>query len=456
MGDIAFGSVALVVLFLVNSLLAASRAALVGASRPRLRQMVEQGISGANLALRVAEDATPLIATLRLAQTITRFLIAGLIAIIFEPSLAAVLAAWPTISAQAGPLAWLVVMLLAALFIVAVGEFLPESWVMRAPERWAVVFAAPVAALEWVLSPLMRLMLYAASRVAAPLAGRQIPFVTEEEIKTMVDAGEEGGVIEEDEKEMIYSIFEIGETVAREIMVPRIDVLALDVSTPLPEAVEAALSAGHSRIPVYQGNIDNIAGLLYAKDLLRAWKDGSQAANLRDLLRPAYFVPETKKVDELLADLQRKRIHLAVVVDEYGGTAGIVTLEDIVEEIVGEIRDEYDVNEESLFERISADEYIFDARIDLDEVNELLGLHLPSGVSDSLGGFIYAQLGHVPAPGEKVAADLMTFEVLTVTGRRIRKVRALRRPHVDPAANDGDEPARGAAPVAEKDEDDGG
>jgi magnesium and cobalt exporter, CNNM family len=456
MGDIAFGSVALVVLFLVNSLLAASRAALVGASRPRLRRMVEQGISGASLALRVAEDATPLIATLRLAQTITRFLIAGLIAIIFEPTLAAVIAAWPSVSAQAGPLAWLVVMLLAALFIVAVGEFLPESWVMRAPERWAVVFAAPVAALEWVLSPLMRLMLFAASRVARPLAGRQIPFVTEEEIKTMVDAGEEGGVIEEDEKEMIYSIFEIGETIAREIMVPRIDVLALDGSTPLPEAVEAVLSAGHSRIPVYEGNIDNIVGLLYAKDLLRAWKDGSQAANLRDLLRPAYFVPETKKVDELLADLQRKRIHLAVVVDEYGGTAGIVTLEDIVEEIVGEIRDEYDVNEESLFERISDDEYIFDARIDLDEVNELLGLHLPSGVSDSLGGFIYAQLGHVPAPAEKVAADQVTFEVLTVTGRRIRKVRALRRPHVDPAEANGDEPARGEAPVAEKDEDDGG
>jgi putative hemolysin len=455
MADIAFGSVALVVLFLINSLLAAARAALVGASRARLRQLVEKGVSGATLALRVADDATPLIATIRLAQTVTRFLIAGLIAIIFEPTLAAVLAAWPNVSAQAGPLAWLVIMLLAALFIVSVGEFLPESWVMRSPERWAVVFAPPVAALEWVLSPLMRLILFAASRVATPLAGRQIPFVTEEEIKTMVDAGEEGGVIEEDEKEMIYSIFEIGETIAREIMVPRIDMLALDVSTPLPEAVDAVLSAGHSRVPIYDASIDNIVGLLYAKDLLRAWKDGSQAANLRDLLRPAYFVPETKKVDELLADLQRKRIHLAVVVDEYGGTAGIVTLEDIVEEIVGEIRDEYDVNEESLFERISDDEYVFDARIDLDEVNELLNLHLPSGVSDSLGGYIYAQLGHVPAPGEKVAADQAAFEVLTVTGRRIRKVRALRRPRVE-ASENGEEPAHGAAPVAEEDEDDGG
>jgi CBS domain containing-hemolysin-like protein len=250
----------------------------------------------------------------------------------------------------------------------------------------------------------------------------------------MVDAGEEGGVIEEEEKEMIYSIFEIGETMAREIMVPRMDVLALDVSTPLPEALDAVLKAGHSRVPIFDGHIDNIVGLLYAKDLLRAWKDGSQLGSLRDLLRPAYFVPETKKVDELLAELQQRRIHLAVVVDEYGGTAGIVTLEDIVEEIVGEIRDEYDVNEESLFERVSDDEYIFDARIDLDEVNELLKLDLPSGQSDSLGGYIYGQLGHVPAPGEKVHAEGVDFEVLSVTGRRIRKVRALRRPAEPPAA----------------------
>jgi CBS domain containing-hemolysin-like protein len=315
-------------------------------------------------------------------------------------------------------------MLLAALLVVSLGELLPEAWVLRAPEQWAIVFAPLVAALQWVLGPVVRLMLFLSSRVTRPLAGRQMPFVTEEEIKTLVDAGEEGGVIEEEEKEMIYSIFAIGDTVAREIMVPRIDVLALDVSTPLAAAQEAALTAGHSRIPIYAGNIDNIVGLLYAKDLLRAWQDGRPPASLRDLLRPAYFVPETKKVDALLAELQQKRIHLAVVVDEYGGTAGIVTLEDIVEEIVGEIRDEYDINEESLFERLSDEEYIFDARIDLDEVNERLHLTLPSGESDSLGGFIYGQLGHVPVPGEKVRTENVDFEVLTVTGRRIRKVRA--------------------------------
>jgi putative hemolysin len=425
------GLVILILLLAANSLLAAARSALVGASHARLRQMVEEHISGAALALRVSQDATPLIATIRLAQTTLRFLAAGLIAVQFEPSLAGVLAAWPGLAPEAGSLALLALMLLAALLVVSVGELLPERFVLRAPEQWAIVFAPLVAGLEWALSPLVRLALLGASLVSRPLAGKQLPFVTEEEIKTMVDAGEEGGVIEEEEKEMIYSIFDMGNTLAREIMVPRIDVLALDVSTPLPQAVDAVLTAGHSRVPIYENNIDNVVGLLYAKDLLRAWKDAAQGGQLSDLMRPAYFAPETKKVDALLAELQQKRIHMAVVVDEYGGTAGIVTLEDIVEEIVGEIRDEYDVNEESLFERINDGEYVFDARINLDEVNELLELHLPTSESDSLGGFIYGQLGHVPAAGEKVPADRVTFEVLSVTGRRIRKVRALRTPSED-------------------------
>ena len=421
------GYITLIGLLVFNSLLASARAALVGASRTRLRQLADGGSGGAALALRVAEDATPLIATVRLVQSASRFLLAGLLAVLVEPGLAAALARWTWLGGPAGPVALLLILLLAALLVVTLGELLPEAWVMRSPDQWAIFFAPMVAALEWLLGPLVRLMRFLSGRLTQPIAGRQVPFVTEEEIKTLVDAGEEGGVLEVEEKEMIYSIFAIGDTIAREIMVPRIDMLALDVTTPLPEAVEAALSRGHSRIPVYQDNIDNIVGLLYAKDLLRAWRDGDQLAGLRALLRPAHFVPETKKADELLAELQAKRIHLAVVVDEYGGTAGIVTLEDIVEEIVGEIRDEYDVNEESLFERINDTEYIFDARIDLDEVNELIQLDLPSGESDSLGGFIYSQLGHVPTPGEKVSGLKVEFEVLSVAGRRIRKVRALRQ-----------------------------
>lgn len=406
-------------LLLFNSLLAAARTALVNASRARLKQMQEAGVSGAALARQVAEDSTRLLATLRFAQNLCRFLTAGLIALLFEPLVAAALQPW--LGAQADPLAFAALLLFATWIVMGVGELLPEAWVMRDPEAAACWFAGPVAVLEWVLNPLVRGMLFATERLTTPLAGKIVPLVTAEEIKTLVDASEEGGAIEEEEKEMIYSVLEISETTAREIMVPRIDMFALSAETSLAEAREALLNVGHSRIPIYQDTIDTIIGLLYAKDLLRARND--QPPPLRSLLRPAFFIPETKKLDALLAELQKQRIHMAIVVDEYGGTAGLVTLEDIVEEIVGDIRDEYDVNEEAYYEAVGAGVYIFDARLDLDEVNELLGSHLESDESDTLGGFIYGQLGHVPIPGERVTTPETEFEVLSVAGRRIRKVR---------------------------------
>jgi CBS domain containing-hemolysin-like protein len=244
----------------------------------------------------------------------------------------------------------------------------------------------------------------------------------------MVDAGEEGGVIEEEEKDMIYSIFQFRDTLAREVMIPRIDVFAIDVETPFEEAMTEIISAGHSRIPIYAETIDNIVGLLYAKDLLRVWREGAIGKTLRDLLRPAHFVPEAKALDELLAELQQQRIHMAVVVDEYGGTAGLVTLEDIVEEIVGEIRDEYDTTEEAPYQKISDDEYLFDGGINIDDVNELLDLKLPSDDADTLGGYIYGQLGRVPASGDQLTEGNVVMEVQHVTGRRIRKVRVRKTP----------------------------
>ncbi|MDW8327473.1 MAG: hemolysin family protein [Anaerolineales bacterium] len=411
-------------LLLINGWLSAARAALMNASRGRLRQMVQEGVGGAARALRVAEDATALLSTMRFSQTFCRFGIAGLSVLLFTRRLSETFGDGLALDPSAQFLIFFLVLLVGTMIVVSIGEFLPEALALRTPENAALFFAPSVAFLEWLLAPVVRLALWLASRAAPSVGGQRAPLVTEEEIKTLVDAGEEGGAIEEDEKEMIYSIFEISDTWARELMVPRIDMLAFDVNTPLPEAIDALLAAGHSRAPVYENSIDNILGILHAKDLLKQLRSGNLDVSLRALLRPAYFVPETKKANELLAELQQKRIHMAIVVDEYGGTAGLVTLEDIVEEIVGDIRDEYDVNEESYVERISDTEYIFDARLDLDEVNDLLKLNLSSEDADSLGGFIYGQLGHIPAPGEKVLAQGVTFEVLMVTGRRIRKVRA--------------------------------
>jgi putative hemolysin len=210
-------------------------------------------------------------------------------------------------------------------------------------------------------------------------------------------------------------------------MIPRIDIISLDVKTSQPDAIQMFLDSGHSRLPVYESTIDNVIGLLYAKDLLKTSSRTEEQVSLRELLRPEYFVPETKKVDELLAEMQSQRIHMGLVVDEYGGVAGLVTLEDIVEEIVGEIRDEYDTtNEEVLYQEVGQDQYTFQGRIDLDEFNEVMNSHLPKDEADTLAGYLYDQMGRVPQGGESIMVDGLTFTIEQVTGRRIRRVRVQR------------------------------
>jgi putative hemolysin len=305
------------------------------------------------------------------------------------------------------------------------GSLVPEAVGAAKAERLAFFFARPVSAMAFISSPFNKAVVKISNGLSGLLGGEQLramPFITEEEIMTMVDAGQEVGVIEEDEKEMIYSVFALGNTLAREVMVPRIDIVALDINASLEEALDAVIDAGHSRIPTYEDTIDNIVGVLYAKDLLQLWREKREGFSLRNELRTPYFVPESKPVDELLEEMQQRKVHMVIVVDEYGGTAGVVTLEDIVEEIVGEIQDEYDA-EEPIVEQAGDKEFIFNARVDLDDVNRLMGTSFPTEMGDTLGGFIYSQLGKVPLAGEALRFDGLIIEVLTVTGRRIRKVR---------------------------------
>jgi len=243
---------------------------------------------------------------------------------------------------------------------------------------------------------------------------------------TLVDAGEEGGSIEHDEKEMIYSIFRLDDTLAREVMVPRIDVQALEESTSIPDATELMLKTGYSRAPMFNENIDNVTGLIYVKDLLEAWSAGNYERPIEELKREAFFVPEAKRVDDLLDEMQASRFHLAIVVDEYGGTAGLVTIEDIVEEIVGEIRDEYDFSEEASYQQGEDGEYIFSGGIDLDDVNKITNADLPTDAGETLGGFIYSELGRVPSPGDQLESGGLELVVDQVVRRRIRRVRARR------------------------------
>jgi CBS domain containing-hemolysin-like protein len=251
--------------------------------------------------------------------------------------------------------------------------------------------------------------------------------VTEEDIKSLVETGQAQGVLEEREQRMITSIFAISEKPVHEVMVPRTDIVAIDVNTPPEEILRDITKVGHSRIPVYEGSPDNIIGILYVKDLFRRLARGEKDVQIRPYLRPAQFVPESKKIDDLLREMQKEKIHIAIVVDEYGGTSGLVTIEDLVEEIVGEIRDEYDVEQEMVLP-VSESEALMDARVPFEEVREAFALDLQSSENyDTLGGFIVAQLGRFPKAGETIEAGGARFVVETVEGRRIRRVRVVKQ-----------------------------
>lgn len=309
---------------------------------------------------------------------------------------------------------------IAALLLV---QILSRARVINHEERTAVGLAPLVRLLVLILKPVTAI-LWSFSGGAVPKgAAPESVFLSEDGLRFLLHVSDEESVIEQEEKDMIQSIFDFSDTLVREVMVPRIDVAGVTLEAPMLQALEVILKAGHSRIPVYRDSIDNIQGILYAKDLLKYLRDGRTDTPLAKIVRPAYFIPESKKVDELLQELQQRRVHMAVVVDEYGGTAGLVTIEDLLEEIVGEIQDEYD-SEEPTFEAVNSHEYLFDARVPIDEVNKLLDVELPSEGGDTLGGFIYSQLGKVPAPGDRIEFENVAVEVLSVAGRRIKQVRA--------------------------------
>ena len=319
----------------------------------------------------------------------------------------------------------LLAILLTGLVVMAF-EFGLEGGVRRNPEAWLVRLTPLARTINFVLRPF--------SAVYLALLGDSAPVertpgsVTEDELKNWVEVGQSAGGLEKGERQMIYSIFHFGDTLCREIMVPRIDILALEADSNVTESIQALTLSGHSRVPVYDDTIDNVVGLLYAKDLLRTQLDETPPESIRPFLRPAYFVPEAKKVDELLREMQSRSIHMAIVVDEYGGMAGLVTMEDIVEEIVGEIRDEYDQGEEYLYQRVSDDEFVLNGRLGLDDFNEILGTDLVTELADTLGGYIYGTIGRVPTGGEHMRVDDWDLTVEQVSGRRIRKVRAHRQP----------------------------
>ncbi len=291
--------------------------------------------------------------------------------------------------------------------------------------------------LTWVLYPLVGAFWLLSRRLFGLEPVRDVMLAVNEDQIVIMARQDAALPMRPVERELIDNIFDFRETVVREVMVPRLDIVAVPVTASLREALDVIVKHGHSRIPVYEGTIDNIVGILYAKDILRQVRESYPdwpRTSLRDILRPPYFVPDSKRVSELLPEMQARKVHLAVVVDEYGGTAGIITIEDLIEEIVGEIQDEYD-REVPEIQPIGADEYLVNARVDLEDLSEHIGVPLPDEEADTLGGLIYARLRRMPRVGEVVEVPGARFQVLSMDGRRIRLVRA----RVDRAQLEADE-----------------
>jgi CBS domain containing-hemolysin-like protein len=300
------------------------------------------------------------------------------------------------------------------------------------------MFSRPIAFMERVLSPFVWIVSLVSGLLVRALGGKERPqagYLSTEELKLLVETGSEQGGIEHDEKEMIHGVIELAETKVHEVMVPRIGIRAVDVNDPIGEVLDVIVRAGHSRLPVYGENLDDIIGILYAKDLLPYLNaNGSRLSeiDLRKLVRPPVYVPETKAVDELLHEMQLTKRHMAIVVDEYGGTAGLITMEDVVEEIVGEIQDEYD-REESLVEPLSNDgelSFRLDGKVSMDDLRDLFGLpddeEEDEDAYDTVGGFIVHRVGRIPLPGATVAFRDVTLTVDAAEPRRVAKVIASR------------------------------
>lgn len=408
-GDLA-GAIAIAALVVISSLAAVAECALGRIGRAKAHHLAqERPGSGRALLVKIVEDPSPYFNGLVLVTLLCRLTGTAIATGIAIRAVAPV----PEIVAAAA----------MTLVVFVLAEIVPRTFALQHVERVALSVARPVFVAGVVLRPITRTLVLLANAVMGLIPGRALPkgpFVTEEELRETLGGAEEEE-IEEEERELIHSVFEFGDTVVREVMVPRIDMVAMPATSTVDEALDTIVGAGYSRIPIYEGDTDNITAVLYAKDLLKRMQELERDQPVSALGRAPLFVPEQKKVAELLRDMQQERIHMAIVVDEYGGTAGLVTIEDVIEEIVGEIVDEYD-QEEPLVEPIDDRSLRVDAKMLIDEVNELLDVRLPHEEWDTVGGLVFGLTGRVPVAGEVVRFDSLEFRTERVTGRRIQKV----------------------------------
>jgi putative hemolysin len=374
--------------------------------------MVDEKIKGADIINRLIENPSKLLGAILVGNNIVN---------IGASALATSLAIKRFGSAGAG-----IATGLMTLLVLIFGEITPKSLAVQNSEKVALKVSKIISVITVILSPIVTVLMFITNFLIKLLGGdpqKQNSFITEEELKTMVDVSHEEGVLEGDEKKMIYNVFEFGESQAKDVMTPRTDMVAVEINATYDEIIDLFKAEQFSRMPVYEDNTDNIVGILYIKDLI--FFEGNQDKfDLKQIIRPPFFTYEFKGTSELFAEMRAKRTPMAIVLDEYGGTAGIVTMEDLVEEIVGDIEDEYDEKEEEI-QVIKEDEYIVDGSTRIDFLNEMIGTNIESEDFDSIGGFVIGILGRLPEPGENVEYDHIKFIVEDIDKNRIEKLRVL-------------------------------
>jgi putative hemolysin len=412
---------ALVVLVGVAAFFAASEAAVVSTGRIRARALLEKKIRGAARLVRLVEDRNRTLTTVLIGSTFVLLAADSLATYLFLKWNVPHAAIWST-----------VVMTIAILLF---GEILPKTVAVSTGDRTALRIAPLLSVVKNALTPLTAAFLWITDGLVRIFGGHPHggPYITEEDIKTLVNVGVEQNVLEEQERELIHSIIEFGDTIVREVMTPRTDMVTVSLTSSPRRALDLVIAEGYSKLPVYDETIDNVVGVVHDRELLIALSNGTIASTtLRTLMRNAPLVPENKRISELLREMQRGKFTLAIVLDEYGGTAGLVTMEDLLEEIVGEIRDEHDEGEEEAIRRLSDDEWVIEAGTNIEDVNNALGISLPHEEFETIGGYIVGLFGRLPREAEEIdAVDGIRLRVDRTRGRRILAVRVIRHQRED-------------------------
>jgi putative hemolysin len=421
----------IVILVILNGVFAATEIALVTLRRSRIQQLIDEGNRAAVRVQHLKANSGRFLAVIQIGINFLGFLASAFAAVSLVDGVADTLAQFGPLANAAQGIALVVVTILLTLFTIVFGELVPKQIGLAHAERVALTTARLMEFLGTIFAPLVG-ALTLVTRYVSRLFRADVPAderISSEELRLIIEQGGEQGILEAEEEQMIHAVIELGDQRVHEVMVPRTSMVSLASEATIGEAIDAIVSEGHSRIPVFEGSIDEIVGIVYAKDLLPFLKAGApDPPPLRSLLRTPVFVPESMSVDDLLHELQRRKVHIAIVLDEYGGTAGLVTIEDLLEEIVGEIQDEYD-EEEPMIVRLSDDEARVDGRAAVDDLAALFETPVPledDDEYDTVGGLIYHRIGGVPKPGDQVSLDGLTLTVESTDGRRVSKVLVVR------------------------------